>query len=350
MTDPHHTLTTTLPLRKGSEGFNSRQNYLVKGLIPAGSLCSIYGASSSYKSFLAVSLACHIASGIPWGERRVCQGAVLCVAGEGGAGLPRRIRAWELMRNNGVSLDNLFRIDCPVFPASPDSAQQVILAAQDVMRLSGLPVRLIVLDTLARCFGNSDENTARDMGSFIQGCDAIRFQTQAAMLIVHHSGKDQERGARGSSAFQAALDAEFNVRREGKCNAITLSCTKMKDADAPDSAAYDLHEVVIYTDEDGEPVTSLVLNDVSRSPDNEEQGFGELPYVPYMTHNHITLMRCIQRRISQNQPCTRTLLRDDLRTKGMNADKKFSRWLDKLLRERLIVLKGEQVCFPDTGE
>lgn len=33
--------------------------------------------------------------------------------------------------------------------------------------MTGMPVRLIILDTLARCFGNSDENTARDMGAFI---------------------------------------------------------------------------------------------------------------------------------------------------------------------------------------
>lgn len=46
------TLTTSLPLRRGSEGFNTSQDYLVKGLIPAGALCSIYGPGGSFKSFL----------------------------------------------------------------------------------------------------------------------------------------------------------------------------------------------------------------------------------------------------------------------------------------------------------
>ncbi len=63
MTASDRTLTTSLPLRRGSEGFNTSQNYLVKGLIPAEALCSIYGPGGSFKSFLAVSLACHIASG-----------------------------------------------------------------------------------------------------------------------------------------------------------------------------------------------------------------------------------------------------------------------------------------------
>ncbi|EPC7686815.1 hypothetical protein ACVEP3_004450 [Salmonella enterica subsp. enterica serovar Cerro] len=43
-------------------------------------------------------------------------------------------------------------------------------------------------------------------------------------------------------------------------------------------------------------------------------------------------------------------MRDDLRAKGINVEKKFSRWLEKLLREQLIVLDGEQIRLPDTGE
>ncbi|EFJ1799934.1 AAA family ATPase [Escherichia coli] len=53
-------------------------------MIPAVSLCSIYGASGSYKSFLAGSWACHVATGRQWGGRRVAHGAVLYVVGEGG--------------------------------------------------------------------------------------------------------------------------------------------------------------------------------------------------------------------------------------------------------------------------
>ncbi|MBF0035079.1 AAA family ATPase [Citrobacter freundii] len=348
MSEPTQALTTSLPLRRGSEGFNISQDYLVKGLIPTGALCSIYGPGGSFKSFLAVSLACHVASGKPWSGRRVNQGAVLFIAGEGGTGVARRIRAWELSVNDEIVLQNLFRVDCPVFPASPESIQQVILATQDIFQLTGMPVRLIILDTLARCFGSSDENTARDMGAFIQGCDAIRYHTHSTMLIVHHSGKDQDRGARGSSAFQAALDAEFNVRREGRRNAITLSCTKMKDAEMPEIAAYDLDEAEICIDDDGEPVTSLVLNDSPRQPDTDASGINAT--VPYMTHNHAALWQCISQRINQNKPCTRALLRDDLRARGMNVDKKFSRWLEKLLREQLIILDGEQIRLPDMGE
>ncbi|EGX5251410.1 DNA primase, partial [Salmonella enterica subsp. enterica serovar Newport] len=51
----------TLPISWGSEGFDAQQSYVIKGLIPAESLCSAYGASGSYKSFLAISWSCHVA-------------------------------------------------------------------------------------------------------------------------------------------------------------------------------------------------------------------------------------------------------------------------------------------------
>jgi hypothetical protein len=56
---------TKLPLSRGSEGFDIRQDYILKHFLPAQSLCSIYGPSGSYKSFLAVRgpvislLVCH---------------------------------------------------------------------------------------------------------------------------------------------------------------------------------------------------------------------------------------------------------------------------------------------------
>ncbi|HIA7626674.1 TPA: ATP-binding protein, partial [Escherichia coli] len=107
---------TTLPMSIGSEGYDSQLSYVVKGVIPANSLCSTYGASGSYKSFLACSWACHVATGIPWGGRRVVHGAVMYVVGEGGIGVPRRIKAWELV--NSEQVKNLYLVNRPIFPAA----------------------------------------------------------------------------------------------------------------------------------------------------------------------------------------------------------------------------------------
>ncbi|EOA1825149.1 helicase RepA family protein [Raoultella planticola] len=344
VTDTEAGFKTSLPLRKGSDGFDTQQDYLIKGYLPASSVASAYGASGSYKSFLAVSWGCHIATGKPWAGKPVTQGAVIYVVGEGGIGVPRRIRAWEQTLNGGSPIDALYRIDCPVFPASPESVLQVIQAAKDVKAATGMPIRLIILDTLARCFGGSDENAAKDMGAFIQGCDYIKAATQATVLIIHHSGKDQDKGARGSSAFRAALDVEFNVRREGEGGALILSCTKMKDAEEPPRRAYDLHSVDLYVDDDGDRITSLVLNDEGRETiDNNIAGDPDLSGISRLTDNHIALWQAIRSRTGSGDSCTRSLVRDDMRAMGFDVAKKFTRWLDKLEKDGLIALDGERI-------
>lgn len=72
------------------------------------------------------------------------------------------------------------------------------------------------------------------------------------------------KGARGSCTFRAALDAEFNIRREGDGGAVILTCTKMKDEEEPKQAAFDLRPVELFVDCDGELISSLVVNDVPK--------------------------------------------------------------------------------------
>lgn len=341
---PCQEFSTSLPLRKGSDGFDNRQDYLIKGYLPSSSVTSAYGASGSYKSFLAVSWGCHIATGKSWAGKPVTQGAVIYVVGEGGIGIPRRIRAWEETLNGGSPIDSLYRVDCPIFPASPESVEQVIKAANDVKAATGMQVRLIILDTLARCFGGSDENAAKDMGAFIQGCDFIKAATQATVLIIHHSGKDQDKGARGSSAFRAALDVEFNVRREGDGGALILSCTKMKDAEEPPRMAYDLYPVDLYIDDDGDQITSLVLNDEGREVREDAADIDPaLAGVQRLTENHTALWQAVRSRTASGEACTRTLVRDDMKAMGYDVSKKFTRWLEKLEKDGLVICEGEHI-------
>lgn len=220
----------------------------------------------------------------------------------------------------------------------------MIQAASDVKTATGMPIRLIILDTLARCFGGSDENAAKDMGAFIQGCDYIKAATQATVLIIHHSGKVQDKGARGSSAFRAALDVEFNVRREGDGGALILSCTKMKDAEEPSRRAYDLNSVDLYVDNDGDLITSLVLNDEGREVrEGDVANDPNLAGISRLTENHVALWQAIRSRTASGDSCTRTLVRDDMKAMGFDVSKKFARWLDKLEKDGLIVFDGERI-------
>lgn len=332
-----HQRKTKLPMSVGSAGYDTQLDYVVKGIIPAVSLCSIYGASGSYKSFLAGSWACHVSTGRQWGGRRVAHGAVLYVVGEGGIGVPRRVKAWEVV--HGEQVKNLYLVNRPIFPAAPLDVDEMVIAARQVERETGKPVRMIILDTLARCFGGNDENDSRDMGTFIRGGDELKRRTGATVLVVHHSGKDETKGARGSSAFRASLDAEYRIRREDAgSEALVISCTKMKDAEELKEAAYDLRVVELFTDADGELITSLVVVDKPRPPVELER----IEEAGNKTENHAALWQCIRTRTAHGEACTIALLRDDMKKLGYEM-KHFRRWLYKLENDGVIVIDGDDV-------
>ncbi|MDK6410753.1 AAA family ATPase, partial [Escherichia coli] len=70
---------------------------------------------------------------------------------------------------------------------------------------TGEPLRLIVVDTFSRTFvGN--ENSTEDAMKFHNAVDVLAQRYSCAVVVVHHSGKDEARGMRGSSAMYAAAD------------------------------------------------------------------------------------------------------------------------------------------------
>ena len=174
----------------------------------------------------------------------------------------------------------------------------------------------------------------------------IKQKTGATVLVVHHSGKDEGKGARGSSAFRAALDTEFNVKREGDGKALILTCTKMKDAEEPERKAYDLRTAELYTDDDGELVCSLVVRDEPREAKEIDP---DLIGVSKLSDNHMALWQAIRSRTAQGESCTRAILRDDLKATGIDT-KHFTRWVQKLIDDGLVIQNGEIVTIRSLRE
>lgn len=321
-------------LEYGSTGYDREQSFVIKGLLPEQSFVSMYGPSGSFKSFLALDWACHIASGLDWDQHKVKQGAVLYIAGEGGFGVTKRVRAWEL-RHQGANLDSLARLGVPVFPANYDQVELVVDYYNDIKAKIGQDVKLIILDTLARCYGGNDENSSKDMGAFITGCAAIQQLTGATVLVVHHSGKNVESGGRGSSSLPAALDVEYRVSRDGEDQqALVLTCSKMKDSDQPEPKAYDLTSVHIRTDSDGDDVNSLCIIPVGRPPSDDE---AQPINTPRWYAHHIAIWQSARSRTAANDPITKALVRDDIKAQGFDIHH-FGRWLAKLVEDGALTL------------
>ena len=321
------------PMTVGSEGYDEKVTYIIKEYIPAESFGVIYGASGSYKSFLALSLSCNIASGYGWNKSKVNQGLVFYIAGEGGIGVPRRIKAWEDEYNDGKRLQNLYVIKQPVYLIDDTSVNNLINDILSVSQKRGMEPALIVVDTLARCFAGADENSTRDMNSFIAGCDRMKAATRATIMVIHHTGKDAEKGARGSSALRAASDFEYAVKRTDDGGAFILSCTKAKDEREPEVQLFNLKIRGIMVDDEGDEITSL-------TPENEgiplPEEHDKPPKGKNTSENHIAIWQSVRSRLTNDEPTTRAVIKDDLVAMGFDSTyvrKKFGGWVKKLITD-----------------
>src|SRR6185312_772371 len=104
-----------------------------------------------------------------------------------------------------------------------------------------------------------DENAPEGMGGAVGGADAIRIATGATIFVVHHTGKDESRGARGHSSLKAALDTEISVEKTGSVHTATV----LKQRDFPSGARYGftLDVVELGRDSEGDPVTTCIVRE-----------------------------------------------------------------------------------------
>jgi hypothetical protein len=238
--------------------------WLIKHILPAASIGMLFGASGTFKSFIAVDAACHVAHGMNWLGRRTTQGDVLYIAAEGGTGLWSRVCAWHQARKlayTGVPLH--------IVPAAIDltvDSWRVVEAAQG----KGITPKLVVIDTLSQTFGG-EENSAAEVAAYFRELGSrFRQLWGCSVLIIHHTGHNETERPRGSSAMRANLDYMLGVFRDENQMLATVTCAKQKDGDPFKDISFAVSSHVLGTDEDGDKVTSLVARHLASIEDVQE--------------------------------------------------------------------------------
>ncbi|MBT2423384.1 AAA family ATPase [Streptomyces sp. ISL-24] len=193
---------------------------LIADFINRDTLCRIFGPPKSLKSFIALSMAAAIGTGERWFGYRTTKTPVLYVVAEGARGIRPRVRAWEQM--NGRKMTGVTFYPKAVQIGDDDQMRQLIAFA----RMGGYG--LVIFDTQARCTVGHEENSNTDMGRIIARLDKLREWTQAGVMLVHHSGNEGGR-ARGATAILAAVDSEFEVKRDKGTTKVTVITRAQKD-------------------------------------------------------------------------------------------------------------------------
>ena len=238
----------------------SRPHYLVKGVLDTRSFAEIFGPTGSGKSFIAIDLGLHVALGHSWRGRRVKQAGVLYVSAEGGAAVINRLLAWS--DHHGERLDDVaFAVVLePTNLLDHSGIAQIVADAATVPDLG-----LIIIDTVARVMPGSDES-AEPMSLLVDACGHIGNATNAAVLVVHHTGKDTSRGSRGSTVLPAAVDAAIEIAREKGSDLGTVTLTKARDGETGQLFGFRLEQVQLGEDGDGDDITSCVVVEADAPP------------------------------------------------------------------------------------
>jgi hypothetical protein len=237
-TDTHGLEERTLPpLIRGLEITKlPRPEWLVEGVIATPSLALLVGPPKHGKSFAALDLAASVATGRPWMDRPTKRSSVLYVIGEGIGGVGLRINALSSYTGDTDALDDLCFLEGARQLTSVRDLEELEIRAREIN------AGLIVLDTLARCTVGVEENSAKEMGAVIEhGLQRLRDATGAAVLAVHHTGKDTSAGPRGSSALLGAVDTEIVCDKKGET--IRLQLRNQKDGADGHTATYHLEPV-----------------------------------------------------------------------------------------------------------
>jgi primase-polymerase (primpol)-like protein len=252
----------------GDPALHKSTEWHIKGVLPKADLIVLYGASGSGKSFVALDMIAAVARGTQWQGCRVKKAKVVMIAAEGSGGVGKRIRAY--CKHYGLNEADL---DIGIIRVPPNVIENVDVQ-ELVNALTAVGADVFVIDTLAQVTPGANENSSDDMGKAIRNIRLITEATGATALVVHHAGKDASRGARGWSGIRAAADAEIEI----SCNDTgrLISITKMKDGDDSQQWGFQLNQVEVGTDDDGDIETSCVVEYVEAPPkrvkSNEPKG------------------------------------------------------------------------------
>lgn len=227
--------------------------WIVRDLIPTDELSLIVGETGCGKTFLTMDLLLAIARPecTQWlGHKIKAHGPTVHITLEGRS-LPDRLRAYATHHKITI-------------PSDYHAIEGNVTLHEDCERLIRAMERIhpvvIAVDTVNRALGGGDENSSTDMGAFVRAAERLRLAFPGcAVALVHHLGKQADRGARGHSSLKAAVGAELLVLKDELSHIRTLTLGKQRDGPTDVAISFQLLPVDLGQDDDNEPLRSMVV-------------------------------------------------------------------------------------------
>lgn len=233
--------------------------WLLPEVIPATGVGVLVAKSQGGKTFLFLELARCIATGKPFFKVAPDEkGATLIVfAGTEGSGLARRMAALgeaQALPISAMVVGNL----------TERGALDGLLAdlkekAAWMELMFDMPVRLIVIETIAASGLLNDENSNAEASRAIANLGMISLAMKAPVFASHHPSKTGT-AARGAGAIIDNADFAMEIHRTGRDKVRQVELVKARDAEQRTLGSFSLVPVDLGQDSKGRPITSMTVS------------------------------------------------------------------------------------------
>ena len=247
--------------------------WLVKHILPARGHGLLSGQWGTAKTFTAIDLAAAVATGQPFLGRVIKrQSGVLFIAAEGANQVRLRFDAvWKEKCGDGKERAPFCWYEVAPTLLQKGSAEKLIAMARQaepvLMEQYGLPLGLIIIDTLAACAGyrrSGDENDNAVGQALMNVLRTVAQEIDCFVLGVDHFGKDMEAGTRGAAAKESSADSVLvclgHKELSGAISNARLAVRKNRGGPQGQEYPFTLRRVEMGQDEDGEPETTMVVD------------------------------------------------------------------------------------------
>jgi hypothetical protein len=181
--------------------------WVIKDILPRGTMVMVYGRGGCGKTYLLASTAIGIASG-RWFDHDAEKGAVLYCAFERPEDAEDRLAALrDRFEFKGLPIALM---KMPGRPLDDATADEIIAAAKVLITATGLPVRAIMIDTVAAALGGNREDD-EGLGRLRLCGERIHAETGAMVFWAHHEGKADNMGPRGHTTLSDAYLVWWHV-------------------------------------------------------------------------------------------------------------------------------------------
>ncbi|WP_164658264.1 AAA family ATPase [Tropicibacter sp. Alg240-R139] len=227
----------------------------VEGLVPMRGRVGLLGKFKAGKSVVATALGMHIATGMDIGERFVEQGVVVHIMSEGDAQRNKnRLLAW--CRHHNVSPVKAMK-NYKALSVKYDLLKSADELMRDVTVYAGKgSADVVIIDPLIENFSGK-ENDSDDMIKFLNHAHIIAKKIEGVVIIPHHLGMDASKGARGSTAYEGAMDMVLQVT--GSASKITVKSSASRDQPGGDGLTGAIHSHAIGKNSRGRDVSAPVF-------------------------------------------------------------------------------------------